>query len=136
MRRSWLGYVLLITWACGSGEKKLPLAPRERPNDSGTYIGEPTPDAGSDPLAPIVEFVSPHPASDPNDDTVVTDDTIMVRCRVKRGTAAGAAAVDKTSIKLTLEQADDAAKVTTPAINALSNDEYEGTFELFQRPNG
>jgi hypothetical protein len=141
MRRSWLGCVLLITCvcacACGSSDKRLPVPTSNGP-DSGPYTGPNTDksDAGVDPLAPIVEFVSPAPASDPNGDTVITDSTVVVRCRAKRGTVVNAAAVDKTSIKITLEQADDATKVTTAAINALSNDEYEGTFELGKRPNG
>jgi len=137
MRRSWLGCVLFLLSACGSDNKKIPVAPGNGSTDAGPYIGEPDkPDAGSDPLAPRVEFTSPGAATNPNEDAVVTVATLTVTCKVQRALAANASAVDKSSVKITLDQPTDPTKQIASPVNALANDEYQAIFELAALPNG
>jgi hypothetical protein len=96
-------------------------------------------DSGTAPaLGPMITFISPAAASDPNKDAVITEPTVKVACKVVRAAYSGAAAVDKTSIKIGLRQLDEDGEETwlEPAVNATTDDTFEAMFEVRALPNG
>lgn len=96
-------------------------------------------DSGNDSaLGPTITFSSPAPASNPNTDELITEPTVKVACKVVRAAYSGAAAVDKTSIKIGLQQLDEEGEEswTEPAVNATIDDTFEAMFEVRALPNG
>ena len=96
-------------------------------------------DGGMLPMAkdegPVIVFTAPDPSSDPNDDVVLTDRTVSVRCNVTRAPEPLAADVDKTSVKITTINSADANPVVPP-VTALGDGNYEAVFDLSEFPNG
>ncbi|HEX4351549.1 MAG TPA: hypothetical protein VHZ95_01520, partial [Polyangiales bacterium] len=93
-------------------------------------------DAGPDPLAPTIQFMSPTAASDPNQDTVVTDASLIVTCQVTRADSDQSSPVNTSLIKITLEHSDDPTMVDAPPVTAMTDDLYQATFNLSARANG
>jgi hypothetical protein len=146
---------------CGCGEKdKVPSAPGMKDFDSGTPTyqggsgggtatggrggggggagagGTTSEDAGIDPLGPSISFISPTPATDPNSEDVITTANMTVRCHVERSDEPGAAIVDKSAVKLVLRDPADPAIMTSGVVSALSENEFEATFDVKALPNG
>ena len=93
-------------------------------------------DAGVDLLAPTVTFLAPTATDDPNSDDVLTGTSFTVRCQVKASEEPGAAMVDKSAVKLVLHDPRDPEAVTNGAVSAVTDTEYEATFQLSALPNG
>jgi hypothetical protein len=89
-----------------------------------------------DDLGPTIVFTAPHPASDPNADDVITAQTLNVRCKVTRSPEEGAASVAPSSVVISLDNPSDKTKQIVAPVNALTSDEYQGTFDLGALPNG
>lgn len=72
--------------------------------DSGNQSNTPAEDAANntDQEGPNVEIISPEPASDPDEDTILTEAPVMVQCRVTRSDSPSAADVDPSSIRIAL----------------------------------
>jgi hypothetical protein len=111
--------------------------------DAGTTtINKPKPgtDAGTtvpvDPLAPSVAFTSPAPASDANSDTVVTDASLLVSCKVTRSSSGSSSPINTSAIKITLENPADATMLVAPPVSAAADGVYQATFDLSAFPNG
>lgn len=160
-RALWFG--LCLACACSSGSKFVPAAPGSKDIDSGAADGGnvgssgkggkggsgggggSSTDAGSsattdggapDPLAPQIMFTAPSAAMDPNADEVVTATSLKVDCKATQSTLSQSAAVDKTMVKITLDQPSDPTKPIAPTVSALGGDEYEAVFDLSALPNG
>lgn len=151
MRSLSLG-LLLCCCACGSGEDDIPVAPGSQTKDSGV---DSTPKSGAgagsgkdaavygmkndagamETGGPTVTIVSPAEALDPNKDEILTEPIVKVSCRVERSKEDGAAAVDKSSVRIRLRNPEDSEAVIEPPVNALPADMYEATFELTGFPN-
>jgi hypothetical protein len=135
--------LLILASGCGGDPPSVPTAPPSIPVDAETPevkdAGTTRPmtmDAGDDPLAPIVVFTAPSQATNPNDDTLVTEASLAVRCKVTRSTAAASSPIDKSAVQITMERPDDATKLIAPAVTALVDDEYQATFDLSAFANG
>ncbi|HTU57315.1 MAG TPA: hypothetical protein VMF89_02760, partial [Polyangiales bacterium] len=103
---------------------------------SGGSGGMISADAGVDLLAPTVTFTAPTPTSDPDSDDVITATSITVRCQVEASEEPGAASVDKSAVKLVLHDPRDPAVVVNGAVSAVTDTEFEATFQLGTLPNG
>jgi hypothetical protein len=164
MKRAWW-FGLCLLCACSSGNKYVPPAPsgnQDMDSDSGPAanggkggkggkgggggsggsnldagIDAAAQDSGApDPLAPMIMFTAPSPAGDPNDDEVITSSSLKVDCKAIQSTMPLAAAIDKTMVKITLEQPGDPTKTIAPQVDALGGNEYEAVFDLAMLPNG
>jgi hypothetical protein len=94
-------------------------------------------DAGMDMLAPVITFIAPKAVTEPSSEDVVTTTSLAVRCNVVPSEEPGAAAVDKSAVKIDLERRDSAGVVTTSgAVSAITDSEFEATFDLSSLPNG
>jgi len=103
---------------------------------TGGAAGTNSTDAGVDSLAPSVSFIAPSPTSDPNSEHVITSTSLTVRCQVERSDEPGAALVDKSAVQLVLRGAREGDTATNGAVSAISESEFEATFDLSSRPNG
>jgi hypothetical protein len=147
-RRSGLAVITTATFllanACGGGRAKAPLAPSGRDpdaqvievSDSGYAALKPVDSGAPDALAPSVEFTAPTPASNPNDDTVVTDTTLVVGCKVTRSTDSSSSPINTSAVKITLEDPMSATKLIAPAVTAQQDGLYQATFDLSTFRNG
>ena len=128
-------------WACG-GDDGAPLVPRTGGNkrDSGPADS----DAGAgdggtiqaNPNAPNVQIISPAAAADPNDDTVITTETVSVRCRVAKAKTAAARDVNLTSVRIMLINPEDEMHPIAGVVAAQPDDEFEAEFKLTDSVNG
>lgn len=133
MTRALMIAVLLLTAAgCGDDEDKAPTLPR-KPRDAGTF--EPVDSGPQEATGPVIVFSTPMAASDPKKDTVVTDLSVTVRCKVTK--RMGESAVDKSSIKISMDKkVGTTDMMVTSAVNTLPNDEFEAKFDVGAMPNG
>ena len=144
MKRAAICGLLFHLFACGGDRKDVPVLPH---SSGGTDEPEDTPDSGRkpdagkpetdggmlDPLAPVVTFEALTPADDPNDDSVITDADLTVRCKVAK--AIGGAAIEKSMVKISM-YGSDPTKLVSPTVNAQPDDVYEAIFDLSKQPNG
>jgi hypothetical protein len=127
-------------FACGGDEGNPPLPPRTNgrkdagPNDTDGAV----PDAGRgvNPNAPVVELVSPDPAADPNDDTVITTEMLSARCRVAKAKTVAARDVNLTSVRIMLINPEDELHPIAGVVAAQSDSEFEAEFKLTDLVNG
>jgi hypothetical protein len=83
-----------------------------------------------------VVITAPSQATNPNDDTLVTEASLAVRCKVTRSTLTASSPIDKSAVQITLERPEDSTKLIAPAVTALVDDEYQATFDLSAFANG
>jgi hypothetical protein len=129
--------VLCLVGLCGckSSRASVAAAPGNNVPDADASTADYA-DGGVDPFAPTVQITAPTAASNPNDDTVVTDLNVTVHCQVTRSAMTGSQAVDKSKVLISLEKPDDSSKSITPTTNALSDTEYTAAFDMGALPNG
>lgn len=136
--------ILLVAFVAlvGCGDKG--RAPTVRPDrDGSTPSGDSARpdgevDAGeelcSEPGGPEVEITDPAPATDPNDDTLITTDRLVVRCRATRSSASDSRPVDTDSVAI-VRLDESGAVVESPAVTT-DGSEYRASFELSSVSNG
>ena len=92
--------------------------------------------ASNDPFAPVVSFVSPDPATDPNDDDVLTGRAVDVVCKAERSPIVGASDVDQTSVRIAVTDADGLVEPMEFPVRVAGADTYEATLTLDGIGNG
>jgi hypothetical protein len=82
---------------------------------------------------PELSFTMLDPASDPNEDTVVTTPQVTVHCIAKQRRAK----VDESTVSIKIEKFDDESKdEVQPPTTKVGEDEYQAKFDVSARPNG
>lgn len=130
---------LLAICACVESQTRVPGVPVVQVDGGMPDASSSSKDSGeSSPLGPVVTFTAPTPTSDPSSDAVITESTVKVACKVVRSVLSGAAAVDKTMVRIGLRQLDDEGMESwiEQPVNAAADDVYEAQFELRAQPNG
>lgn len=157
-RALWFG--LCFACACSSGSKFVPAAPGNKTMDSGVDDaakggsaakggngggggGGSSSDAGvdaggvlTDPLAPSISFTAPMVADSPESENVIVDSSLHVRCKATQSTMSGSSPVDKSSVKITLQDTNDTTKTVTSSVAAVDEDEFEAVFDMSSQKNG
>jgi hypothetical protein len=87
-------------------------------------------------LAPKVEITAPAAAADPNTDDVLIDDQVTVLCKATKSSAAGAVAVDPSSVKIAMLRADGTELKSSAGSLTQNDDEYSASFVLGTVPTG
>jgi len=140
--RCLLAVVLLSgLWACGGDDGSPPLPPRAggrkdagpKETDAGLRDGG---TSSIDPDAPVVKIVSPDSAADPNDDTVITTETVSVRCRVAKAKTIAARDVDLSTVRIMLIDPEDEMHAIAGVVAAQPDNEFEAEFRLTDLANG
>jgi hypothetical protein len=141
MKRVWIALGLIGIFACGGGDKKPPFVPKTTPGDSrDASVDEPVDAGGADidmpaQTGPVLQFTTPEPAHSPNDDTLITSRDVTVRCRVTQRPGVKAA-VDRSSIKITLDKNKEGTSVISAPALSVGEDDYEAKFDLSTFDNG
>src|SRR3954470_13405762 len=79
-------------------------------------------------LAPAIKITAPKAAADPNADEVLTEDQVTVVCQVVRSTASGAAAVDASTVKIAMLDADGKEVKSASGTPTENDNEYSAAF--------
>lgn len=87
-------------------------------------------------LAPVIEIITPAAAVDPNVDPVLLDDQVTVLCKVTKSTAAGSVAVDASTVKIDMLDADGKSLKSFAGASTEKTDEYSAGFVLTELPSG
>ena len=129
---------ILSSSAGRGGGKKDAGDPFVEPKDGGT---KPEKDGGpskppADAKAPVVKVLSPEPADDPNDGTVITSELLEARCRVTKSTAAGASEVNFAKVRISMIDTDDPMHPVVGVVVAEGNGEFSAEFKLSDLNNG
>lgn len=158
--KSAMRCLLAVLWlsgsiACGGDDETAPLAPRggkggggrggsdskrdagpdaSNAADGSTGDGGTTPSANAN--APRVELLSPEPAADPNDDTVITTETLTARCRVTKSMTAAGRDVNFGSVRISLINPEDEQHPIAGVVTAQQDGEFEAEFRLTDLVNG
>jgi len=155
MRCFWVSGLFVLTWACGGthpdfGPDSYAGATSSLAHGGAHYGGSSGTDkAGGDAggtggmtsLAPTVQLIQPSAVSDPNDEHVLVSDsagadTVNVVCQVTASTAKGAAAVDTSSIRIALLDANNKQVQEVPGLSMNSANQYTANFALAKVPAG
>ncbi|HKO52563.1 MAG TPA: hypothetical protein VJV79_32875 [Polyangiaceae bacterium] len=88
------------------------------------------------PLAPVIEITAPTAASDPNVGPVLVEDQVTVLCTVKDSPESGAKAVDPSSVKIELFDADGKSIKSSAGASTANKSEYSATFVLAALSSG
>jgi hypothetical protein len=104
--------------------------------DGGADAGDGGPGFTGDPFVPLVSFISPDPATDPNDDEVVTTTMLRVHCKAERGNAAGSEDVDAMSVRIVLTEGEGLSEPRQAPVDLVGPDEYAATVDLSGLNNG
>jgi hypothetical protein len=83
---------------------------------------------------PVVEILEPTSAEDPNQDTVLTETPITVRCRVTQSDEHDATKVDPSSVAISLVVGTDV--VAEKSASTAGNDIFESSFAYSEVENG
>lgn len=139
----WYLIGVLAATACGDTERPpvIPGAPDGSVrNDGGTDSGrgDGGGDAGEeicvDPSGPSVEITEPAPARDPNTDTVLTSELVVVKCRATRATTPDSRPVDTDSVAI-VRLDENGEVVDSPAVTT-DGSEFRASFQVRSVPNG
>ncbi|MES1173251.1 MAG: hypothetical protein ABUL62_02900 [Myxococcales bacterium] len=84
----------------------------------------------------MIEITTPPAAVDPNVDSVLIDDQVTVLCKVTKSTAAGSSAVDASTVKIDMLDADGKSLKSVPGVATENANEYSGGFVLSALPSG
>ncbi len=134
MMRWIVAAIVLATFACGDDEKPA-YVPRQNDRDGSSEEGPPAGDASTPQRGPIVEIVSPIAAKGPDDENVLTDRLVKVRCKAT-ARPGGTAKVDEGSVAISVEAFLEAGEKVSATITEVGANEYEAEFDLALAANG
>jgi hypothetical protein len=145
------GLIGLFT-ACGGGDDHAgvlpdnPTAGGKKSSAGGRNSGgksSPATDAGgaggsdaTDQLGPTVAILAPAAVDDPNEDGVLTGDSVTVTCKATQSEAADSTPVNVAKVTLSIVGADGKVIETKAAARGQNDDEFFSEFSLTALPSG